>query len=203
MFELADSWRAFGVPEQALSLYQQLMALPKGQGLPPRDVPRLYTQMGATLQGLDKYAESLAIIDEGLRLYPAYRPLRAWRLFALCETGRHQQAVVECLALMVESLAPSKWDVFEEDILRAVKTLGERIDEGRQPDEDAPDAADGDEGGAALEVKVRPAKPKSRKRGRRGQFGRKPIQIDIMDQEEGDDRAASGKISIPIDVDPD
>lgn len=123
MFELATCWRAFGVPEQALPLYRELLALPKGQGLPPKDIPRLYTQLGATLLELDEKTESLAIIEEGLRLHPSYRSLRAWRIFALNYAGSQQTALVDALELMLESLAPSRWDIFEADIKAKVKTM--------------------------------------------------------------------------------
>lgn len=223
MFELADSWRAFDVPEQALGLYRQLMALPKGHGLPPRDVPRLYAQMAATLLVLERSVESLAVIDEGLRLHPAYRPLRAYRMFALHQAGLHQEAMVESLELMVESLAPSKWDAFEEDIVQIIKAMRGRLEEGtvdeheegaRPPTEasEEADASASDGKGEEfedeefeIEVKVRQPPPKSRKRGRQRQFGSKPVQIDISDDETptaaDDGPPASGKISIPIDLD--
>lgn len=123
MFELAGAWRAFGVPEQALPLYRQLLALPKGQGLPPKDMPRLYTQLGATLGTIGEHEESLAIIEEGLRLHPSYRPLRAWRIFALHSAGSTQLALLDALDLMLESLAPSRWDIFEDDIIASVKAM--------------------------------------------------------------------------------
>ena len=123
MFELATCWRAFGVPEQALPLYRELLALPKSQGLPPKDIPRLYTQLGATLLEMDEKMESLAIIEEGLRLHPSYRSLRAWRIFALNYSGSHQTALVDALELMLESLAPSRWDIFEIDIKARVKAM--------------------------------------------------------------------------------
>jgi tetratricopeptide (TPR) repeat protein len=129
MFELATCWRAFGVPEQALPLYRELLAAPKGQGLPPKDIPRLYTQLGATLLELDEEAESLAIIEEGLRLHPSYRSLRAWRIFALDYAGSHQTALVDALELMLESLAPSRWDIFEADIKTKVKALRAELPE--------------------------------------------------------------------------
>lgn len=214
MFELADSWRVFDVPEQALALYRQLMALPKGHGLAPRDVPRLYAQMAATLLVLERSAESLAVIDEGLRLHPAYRPLRAYRMFALHQAGLHQAAMVESLELMVESLAPSKWDAFEEDIVQVVKAMRGRLEEGAVDEHEAGEeadapAADGKdeelEEELEIEVKVRQPPPKPRKRGRKGQFGRKPVQIDISGDEDpaadDDGPAAAGKISIPIDLD--
>ncbi len=242
MFELADSWRALGVPERALPLYRQLIAIPKHQGLPLRDVPRLYTQMGASLRLLGEYRESLAVIEEGLRRYPAYRPLRAYRLFALHSAGLHQNAMVEALELMLESLSASRWDTFEEDIIRIVKGLREQISqadtaqledwefdeywtetESNQPDEpvNAAKSAEGDRMGVMdedeldlegleLEVKVRPS-PKSRQTDNQGQFGRKPVQIDIsFDEEENEGKPssdddssppASGRVNIPIDFD--
>lgn len=133
MFELAGSWQAFGVPEQALPLYQQLMALPKSQGLPPKDMPRLYTQLGASLRLLGQFTESLEIIEEGLKLYPEYRPLRAYRMFALHSAGYHQNAMLDAMELMLQSLAPTKWDLYEEEILSIVGDLRERVPE---PDTD-------------------------------------------------------------------
>ena len=127
MFELAACWRAFGVPEQALPFYRELLAKPKSQGLPPKDMPRLYTQLGATLLEMGDSAESLAIIEEGLRLHPSYRSLRAWRIFALTKAGSHQSALLDALELMLESLAPSRWDIFEADIKAVVKAMRDNL----------------------------------------------------------------------------
>lgn len=230
LFELADSWRAFGVPEQALPLYRQLTALPEGQGLPPRDLPRLYTQMGAALQLLGESAEALAVIDEGLRRYPSYRPLRAYRMFALRDAGLHQQAMVESLELMVESLAPSKWDVFEESIVQVVKELRRQISQPEDEPQETSEAEGGasmavDDGGAVadeaekiedleeeLEVEVKVRQPSARSKSRKGQFGKQPVRIDIGFDEGGNDEAAAsadddlsppagGKVRIPIDLD--
>ncbi len=129
MFELAGSWQLFGVPEQALPLYRRLMAMPKSQGLSVKDMPRLYTQMGASLRLLGQFTESLEIIEEGLSLYPDYRPLRAYRMFALHSSGHHQNAMLDALDLMLESLAPSKWDLYEDEILKIVESIRERVPE--------------------------------------------------------------------------
>lgn len=137
MFELAGSWQAFNVPERALPLYQRLMAMPKSQGLPPKDIPRLYTQLGATLRMLGQFTESLAIISEGLQLYPDYRPLRAYHMFALHSAGFHQNAMTEALELMLESLAPQKWDLYEDEIVNIVKDIRQRV-----PRPDTTDLAD-------------------------------------------------------------
>ena len=123
MFELAACWRAFGVPEQALPIYRELLAMPKAQGLPPKDMPRLYTQLGATLLEMGESAESLAIIEDGLRLHPSYRSLRAWRIFALTQAGEPNMALLDALELMLESLAPSRWDIFEVEIKAVVRAM--------------------------------------------------------------------------------
>ena len=143
MFELAGAWRAFGVPEQALPLYRELLALPKGQGLPPKDMPRLYTQLGATLRIVGEHEESLAIIEEGLRLHPSYRPLRAWRIFALHSAGSTGRALLDALDLMLESLAPSRWDIFEDDIIANVNAMraslqADSLDEAAEAKDAAP-----------------------------------------------------------------
>jgi len=127
MFELAGSWQAFNVPEQAIPLYQALLDMPKTEGLPPKDMPRLYTQMGASLRLMGRFSESLQIIEEGLHQFPTYRPLRAYHMFALHSAGFHQNAMVESLKLMLESLAPTKWDVYEDEIVAIVKDIRDRV----------------------------------------------------------------------------
>ncbi|MCY3977846.1 MAG: hypothetical protein OXG23_07075 [Chloroflexi bacterium] len=129
MFELAACWRAFGVPEQALPRYRELRALPKGKDLPPKDIPRLDTQLVSARLEMDEETESLAILEEGLRLHPSYRSLRAWRIFALNNSGSHQTALVDALELMLESLAPSRWDIFETDIKAKVKAMRAELPE--------------------------------------------------------------------------
>ncbi len=123
LFELAGAWRAFDVPEQALPLYRELLALPKGQGLAPKDMPRLYTHLGATLLALGENDDARETIEAGLRLHPSYRPLRAWRILGLRRSGEHELALLDALELMLESLAPSRWDIFEDDIVAAVKQM--------------------------------------------------------------------------------
>jgi len=123
MFELAAAWRAFGVPEQALPLYRESLAMPKNQGLPAKDMPRLYTQLGATLLELGALGEAMAVIEAGLQRHPSYRSLRAWRVFAFVEAGSPQVALLDALELMLESLAPSRWDIFEDDIKAMVKAM--------------------------------------------------------------------------------
>lgn len=147
MFELAACWRAFGVPEQALPIYRELLAMPKAQGLPPKDMPRLYTQLGATLLETGDSAESLATIEDGLRLHPSYRSLRAWRIFALTEAGDPQAALLDALELMLESLAPSRWDIFEAEIKTIVKSMRANL-----PAQDAAPSDDIAEGRAAESI---------------------------------------------------
>lgn len=127
-FELANCWLAFGVPENALPHYRELLALPQAKSLPPKDLPRLYTQLCATLHQLDENEEALEIAKTGLQQHPNYRPLRAWQVFALDATGAHQMAALDALELMLESLAPTRWDVFEDDIKQVVRQMRARLD---------------------------------------------------------------------------
>ena len=156
MFELAACWRAFGVPEQALPLYRELKAMPKGTSLPPKDIPRLYTQLGATLLDMGDHSEALAILEEGLRLHPSYRSLRAWRIFALAKAGSHATALLDALELMLESLAPSRWDIFEADIKAMVRAMRDQLPEeatavAALPIHDSSPAAIGAESAAELD----------------------------------------------------
>ena len=92
-FELAAAWSAFGVPEQALPLYRELLALPKRKGLPAKDMPRLYARLTSTLYDLREFEEALEVVEEGLRLHPSYRPLRAFRIFSQFGAGRSTMAL--------------------------------------------------------------------------------------------------------------
>ncbi len=123
MFELAVCWSAFDVPAQALPLYRELLARPKGKSLPAKDLPRLYTRLGAALYALQEYDEALSILDDGLRLHPSYRPLRTYRIFVLQAAEMHGSALNDALELMLESLAPSRWDTFEDQIRQIVKEM--------------------------------------------------------------------------------
>ena len=129
MFELAACWSAFDVPEQAVPLYSELIARPKGKGLPAKDLPRLYTRLGAALYALQEYDEALSILDDGLRLHPSYRPLRAYRIFTLHAAEMPGSALHDALELMLESLAPSRWDTFEDQIRQIIKAMRDTHDE--------------------------------------------------------------------------
>ena len=127
-FELANCWLAFGVPENALPHYQELLEPSKAKSLPPKDLPRLYTQLCATLHQLDENQAALEIAQAGIKLHPTYRPLRAWQIFALTATGAHQVAVLDALELLLESLAPSRWDIFEDDIKQETRKMRARLE---------------------------------------------------------------------------
>ncbi|MDE2949724.1 MAG: tetratricopeptide repeat protein [Chloroflexota bacterium] len=129
MFELAVCWSDLDVPEQALPLYRDLLARPKGKSLPAKDLPRLYTRLGAALYALQEYDQALSILDDGLRLHPSYRPLRAYRIFALQAAEMRGSALNDALELMLESLAPSRWDTFEDQIRQIVKEMRDQHDE--------------------------------------------------------------------------
>ena len=106
-------------------------------------MPRLYTRTGASLLELGDIEEALAIIEQGLSLHPAYRPLRLWRMLALSKRGADGLALLAALELLLESLAPSRWDVFESEIVAAVKRLRadydvETADEGEMPAQTKP-----------------------------------------------------------------
>ncbi len=222
-YELANCWLAFGVPEQALPHYRELLALPKANALPPRDMPRLYTQLGATLFQLEETEQALDIIEMGLGLHPSYRPLRAWRIFALEAAGKPEMAVLDALELMLESLAPSRWDVFEDDIKQIVRQMRARLDIERAAptippaNDEMPAQADSPPQKSAaapialveadaesdFDVEVTVREP-SEKRRRRivPQLGKKAVRIDISgsdDTAEDNRPDSAAAFKIPID----
>ena len=220
MYELAACWSAFSVPEQALPLYRALLALPRGQGLPPRDQPRLMTRLGATLSQLGEDEEALSIFNQGVTQHPSYRPLRAFRIYARAKAGDQSEAIVDAMDLMLESLAPSRWDVFEADIRGITDELRQDAAPGDSRAQPSPSATpnapktpiprprdrsqihvEADDARARsfdLEVQVtKPASPASEKAARGDQFGSKAVRINISGQADesedtGDKRQAKG-----------
>lgn len=202
-FELANCWLAFGVPENALPHYRDLMALPKSKSLPPKDLPRLYTQLCATLHQLDENDEALKIAQAGLQLYANYRPLRAWQIFALAATGAHQVAALDALDLMLESLAPSRWDIFEDDIKQVVRQMRARLEQATQLS--PPDEATG-----RGEAATRPHTPlglgPTDKSGGGRTTSKQPVttepsgkqRIDLSDMAEADADAAEHEIAVTV-----
>lgn len=189
MFELAETWTAFKVPEQALPLYQELLTLSKGQGLPPKDMPRLYTRLGATLFTLGEIHDALAIIDEGLRLHPSYRPLRVWRIFTLSGNGADRLALLDALELMLESLAPSRWDIFEDDIVAEFRKIhAEQTDEVAQSSPDT-----------ELDASRQPKGGRSEDAGKPDTALEAPLVVEISQVEDADD-AAAVDLNIPVEV---
>ena len=230
MFELAACWRAFGVPEQALPLYRELLAMPASQGLPPKDKPRLYTQLGASLMETGALDEALAIFDEGLRLHPSYRTLRAMRIFALSTAGETQAALVDAFELMLESLAPSRWDIFEDEIKAQVRAMRAElppdIAASQPPSQESAAAAkaeagesrrdridiardDADETETEVAITVVKAQPKqaSQKKKPPSQMGKRAVRIDISGapdeprNQAADDAGGSRSLKIPLDPD--
>lgn len=204
-FELAGAWRAFGVPEQALPLYQALLKLPSGQGLPPKDMPRLYTHLGAALLETRAVDRALTVLEAGLQAHPSYRPLRAWRIIALARADATQEALLQALELMLESLAPSRWDIFEEEIAAIVREMrAEAWDAPAVPDVEPPIAPEAEAPAAApapamppqastiaiaepeapaaereIEVRVKAPPPKSKRKAGKTQLGKKAVRINI------------------------
>ncbi len=214
-FELANCWLAFGVPENALPHYRELLEPPKAKGLPPKDLPRLYTQLCATLHQLDENQAALEYAQAGLSLHPNYRPLRAWQIFALAATGAHQVAVLDALELLLEALAPSRWDVFEDDIKQELREMRARLEHqepaqlaseasqapaspssaadppasteaGKQRiDIHAGEAAADDTAEHEIAVTMRPPTKKKTRRRRLPQLGKRSVRINIS---AGDDK---------------
>ena len=92
---------------------------------------------------MGEYNEARETIEAGLRLHPSFRPLRAWRIFSLRSGGDHELALLDALELMLESLAPSRWDIFEGDIVAAVQSMRAELsaDESLNPAPVAEDAS--------------------------------------------------------------
>jgi tetratricopeptide (TPR) repeat protein len=96
VFEVAGAYDTAGKEETARGLYERALDL----GLGGDELRQCLCQYGSTLRWLDRYDESLAVLDRAWREFPRSDVVRVFRALTLNEAGRADEAVAELMTVI-------------------------------------------------------------------------------------------------------
>jgi tetratricopeptide (TPR) repeat protein len=96
VYEVAGGYDTAGDEARAAPLYEQALAM----GLDGDALRRCLVQYGSTLRNLERYEESLAVLDRADREFPDSASVAMTRALTLLESGRSDAAVGTLLLLL-------------------------------------------------------------------------------------------------------
>jgi tetratricopeptide (TPR) repeat protein len=96
IYHVAGAYDTAGEEEKARGLYEQAMAL----GLDGDILRMCLCQYGSTLRWLERYEESLEVLDRAQREFPGSDTVRVFRALTLNDFGRGDEAVAELLTVI-------------------------------------------------------------------------------------------------------
>ncbi len=111
-FEHAGAHDSGGYEDLAIPIYREALRL----GLSSDYLPRLYLQLGSSLRNVEQFEEAAAVLSEGCRLFPDHTALRIFRALALHSAGRHREAMVELIDLLLAALDDAALDGYRRAI---------------------------------------------------------------------------------------
>lgn len=92
---------ALGLERQALAHYRNAI----GHGLPDVELRDAYVGLGSTHRVLGEYESAGQVLEQGLALFPQYRPLQVFGAMAAYNQGRYREAVSRLLAVLADTTA--------------------------------------------------------------------------------------------------
>ncbi|WP_267902730.1 tetratricopeptide repeat protein [Leifsonia sp. AG29] len=107
LYEVGGSYDTAGEEETAAGYYERALEA----GLSGDALRRCLVQYGSTLRNLERYDESLAVLERGLEQFPWSDSLRVWHALSLHAAGRSDAAVGELMELAADR-------VLSDDLLR-------------------------------------------------------------------------------------
>jgi tetratricopeptide (TPR) repeat protein len=96
VYEVAGTYDTAGEEETARGLYERALDL----GLGGNELRQCLCQYGSTLRWLERYDESLAVLDRARREFPDSDAVRVFRALTLNEAGRADEAVAELMTVI-------------------------------------------------------------------------------------------------------
>jgi len=100
VYELAGAYDTAGDEAAACVLYERAL----GAGLSGDVRRRCLLQYGSTLRNLDRFDESLAVLDRALEQFPESESVRVWHALSLHAAGRSDAAVAELMELAADHI---------------------------------------------------------------------------------------------------
>lgn len=100
LYEVGGSYDTAGEEETAAGYYERALAA----GLDGDTLRKCLLQYGSTLRNLDRFDESLAVLDRARAAFPESESVRVWHALSLHAAGRSDGAVAELMELAADRI---------------------------------------------------------------------------------------------------
>ncbi|MCI0156982.1 tetratricopeptide repeat protein [Leifsonia shinshuensis] len=100
LYEVGGSYDTAGEEHTAAGYYERALAA----GLDGDTLRRCLLQYGSTLRNLDRFDESLAVLDRARAEFPDSESVQVWHALSLHAAGRSDAAVAELMELAVDRI---------------------------------------------------------------------------------------------------
>ena len=100
LYEVGGSYDTAGDEEAAAGYYERALAA----GLDGDALRRCLLQYGSTLRNLDRFDESLAVLERAREGFPGSPSVRVWHALSLHAAGRSDAAVAELMELTADEI---------------------------------------------------------------------------------------------------
>ena len=100
LYEVGGSYDTAGEEETAAGYYERALAA----GLAGDTLRKCLLQYGSTLRNLDRFDESLAVLDRARAAFPESESVRVWHALSLHAAGRSDGAVAELMELAADRI---------------------------------------------------------------------------------------------------
>jgi len=126
LYEVGGAYDTAGEEETAAGYYERALEA----GLDGDTLRRCLLQYGSTLRNLDRFDESLAVLDRALTLFPESESVRVWHALSLHAAGRSDAAVAELMEVAADGIRTPDLQRYEAAIRGNASYLRE-VDAGR------------------------------------------------------------------------
>ncbi|ANF32043.1 hypothetical protein A0130_10485 [Leifsonia xyli] len=126
LYEVGGAYDTAGEEETAAGYYERALEA----GLDGDTLRRCLLQYGSTLRNLDRFDDSLAVLDRALTLFPESESVRVWHALSLHAAGRSDAAVAELMEVAADRIRTPDLQRYEAAIRGNAAYLRE-VDAGR------------------------------------------------------------------------
>lgn len=100
LYEVGGAYDTAGEEETAAGYYERALEA----GLDGDTLRRCLLQYGSTLRNLERFDESVAVLDRARALFPASESIRVWHALSLHAAGRSDAAVAELMEVAADGI---------------------------------------------------------------------------------------------------
>ncbi|MFF2051015.1 tetratricopeptide repeat protein [Leifsonia sp. NPDC058194] len=100
LYEVGGAYDTAGEEETAAGYYERAL----DRGLDGETLRKCLLQYGSTLRNLDRFDDSLAVLDRARAAFPESESVQTWHALSLHAAGRSDAAVAELMELVADRL---------------------------------------------------------------------------------------------------